>query len=261
MMKIRTNILLLGVVALCAVTIASPLGKAADSSSEESGEAGEFVKELQELCRNNSGSDAAFLELMESFQSTMMCTVAAIDLEGLMSEVDALSNETRTTFFPRYCPQLRTAYNCIDKLVNDFRPCLEEDDFTIVKALAGILPDAVELMCKNDGEILFKFDEPKYTECFEKVSDSFDECLTFLNGTDDWDISSMTRDQCSQLSGFRQCLQDKMNICKAPDLINVYDLFHNTLFRMTPCRNYMEIEKLKVGLVAMVYCIENTSEK
>ncbi|XP_053662182.1 27 kDa glycoprotein-like [Anopheles marshallii] len=246
MVKIRTTILVLGVVALCAVTIASPLGKPADSSSEESGETGEFMKELQEMCRNNSGSDMAFLQLLESFQTMMMCSVSAIDMEAFVTELDALSNETRTTFFPRYCPQLRTTYGCVESLVNDVRPCLEEDDYTIVKALVGILPDAVDLLCKNDGDILFKFDEPKYTECFEKISDSFDECLTFLNGTDDWDISHMTRDQCGDLTGFRQCLQDKMNICKAPDLISVYDLFHNTLFRMTPCRNYVEIQKVTV---------------
>ncbi|XP_049299377.1 uncharacterized protein LOC125772066 isoform X12 [Anopheles funestus] len=249
MMKIRTNILLLGVVALCAATTASPIDKAADSSSEETSKI--KMKKLQETCRNNSGSDAAFLELVESFHSATNCSVAAIDMEGFMSEAKTLSNETRTTFFPRYCPQLRTAYKCSDKLANDLRPCMEEDDFTIMKKYAFTLLHAVEQVCKNDGEILFQFNEPKYTECFAKVSDSFDECLTFLNG-------SMTRDQCPQLPGFRQCLQDKV---KLPELISVYDLFQNTLFRMTPCRNYMEIEKLKVGLVAMVYCIENTSEK
>ncbi|XP_035906037.1 27 kDa hemolymph protein-like [Anopheles stephensi] len=245
MAKIRTTVLLVGVVALCAVSIASPLGKVADSSSEESAETGEMMRELSEMCRNNSGSDAAFLNLMDSFQNTMVCTISAIELDSFMADAENLSNETRTTFFPRYCPQLRTAYSCIDKLVADFRPCLEADDYVIVKALAGILPDAVELMCKNDGEILFKFDEPKYSECFEKISDSFDECLNFLNGTDtdDWDISHLTRDQCGELTGFRACVKSKMDICKAPDLIDVYDLFHNTLFRMTPCRNYVEIEK------------------
>uniref|UniRef100_A0A182R6Y1 Secreted protein n=1 Tax=Anopheles funestus TaxID=62324 RepID=A0A182R6Y1_ANOFN len=249
MMKIRTNILLLCVVALCAVTIASPMDKAADSSSEESGETD--VKELQETCRNNSGSDAAFFELVESFHSATNCSVAAIDLQGFMLEAKTLSNETRMTFFPRYCPQLRTAYKCSDKLANDLRPCMEKDDFTIMKKFAFTLLHAVEQVCKNDGEILFEFDVPRYTECFEEVSNSFDECLTFLNG-------SMTRDRCPQLPGFRQCLQDKV---KLPNLISVYDLFQNTLFRMTPCRNYVEIEKLKVGLVAMVHCIENTSEK
>lgn len=243
-MKIRTTVLLLGVVALCAVTQASPLGKPADSSSEESAETGEFLRELQEMCRNNSGSDAAFEQLAASAQNAMMCAFSSIDLEAFAADVDALTNETRTTFFPRYCPQMRTAYSCLDKLMVDFRPCMEEDDYTIVQAISGIVPDAVDLICKNDGELLFKLEEPKYTECLEKVSDNFEECLVFFNNTDDWDISHMTRDQCSQLTGFRQCLQDKLNVCKAPDLIDVFDLFYNTLFRMTPCRNYVEIQKV-----------------
>uniref|UniRef100_A0A182WCG2 Secreted protein n=1 Tax=Anopheles minimus TaxID=112268 RepID=A0A182WCG2_9DIPT len=225
------------------VTIASPVGNPADSS-EESAETGEIVKELQEMCRNNSGSDAAFEQLQASGQLAMLCTFSAVELEPLMADLDTLSNETRKAFFSRYCPQLRNAYSCVGKLVDDFRPCLEEDDFTIVQAISGIVPDAIELVCKNDGDILYKLEEPKYAECLDKVSDSFEECLGFFNNTDDWDISHMTRDQCGQLTGFRQCLQDKLNICKAPDLIDVFDLFYNTLFRMTPCRNYVEIQKV-----------------
>ena len=119
-----------------------------------------------------------------------------------------------------YCPQLRTAYKCTDQLLNDFRPCLEEDDFTIVQALSGIIPDAVDLMCKNEGEILFskcalfdrvlaihhwsfvkksfpELEEPKYADCVAKIGDNFNECInTFLNGTDDWDISHLNQDQC-----------------------------------------------------------------
>uniref|UniRef100_A0A182KHE4 Secreted protein n=1 Tax=Anopheles christyi TaxID=43041 RepID=A0A182KHE4_9DIPT len=156
MAQIKATLVLLAILAISTVTIASPrFARDADSSSEESAETGEMMKEIQEMCRNNSGSDEAFVTLMESAQTTFTCFVGAIDMDGFMSDLYTLTNETRSTFFPRYCPQLRTAYKCTNKLVNDFRPCLEEDDFTIVQALSGILPDAVDLMCKNEGEILF----------------------------------------------------------------------------------------------------------
>ncbi|EAA10882.2 AGAP006275-PA [Anopheles gambiae str. PEST] len=246
MVQIKATLLV--ILALTTVAFASPrFARDADSSSEESAETGEIMKELQELCRNNSGSDAAFVTLMESAQTTFTCFVGAIDLDAFMSDLYTLSNETRSTFFPRYCPQLRTAYKCTDQLLNDFRPCLEEDDFTIVQALSGIIPDAVDLMCKNEGEILFKLEEPKYADCVAKIGDNFNECInTFLNGTDDWDISHLNQDQCNTLTGFRQCVESKLSICKAPELISVYDLFHNTLFRMTPCRNYVDVPKVVV---------------
>uniref|UniRef100_A0A182PK01 Secreted protein n=1 Tax=Anopheles epiroticus TaxID=199890 RepID=A0A182PK01_9DIPT len=239
--------MLLALLALSAVSIASPLSKASDSSSEESMEVGEIMKELQELCRNNSGSDDAFMRLMDSAQTSVTCFGGAIDFDGFISDLYILTNETRGTFFPRYCPQLRTANKCTEKLLSDMRPCLEDDDYTIVQALAGIIPDAVELMCENEGELLFKLEEPKYTDCIAKIGDNFDECFnTFLNGTDDWDISHLTREQCNTVTGFRQCIQDKLNICKAADLIKVYDLFHNTLFRMTPCRNYVDLANVEL---------------
>uniref|UniRef100_A0A182QR50 Secreted protein n=1 Tax=Anopheles farauti TaxID=69004 RepID=A0A182QR50_9DIPT len=252
MAKIRTLCaVVLGVLALFVAANASPVpGTSVGtsvSSEENSAEIEGMLKEVEEMCRNNSGSDAAYVKVLGTFEQTMTCAVSSIDFDRLIVDADALNNETRKTFFPRYCPQLRTAYSCFDKLVNDFRPCLEEDDFTIVRALVGILPDALELLCKNDGELLFKFDEPKYAECFEKLGDNFDQCTqAFLNGTDDWDISHMTEGQCNTMTGFRQCVQNQMSICKAPDLISVYDLFHNALFRMTPCRNYVTLQKVEI---------------
>lgn len=229
----------LGMLALFAVARAMPQF-GSDSSSEESAETRQFMEEIRTMCRNNSGSDDAYGALMESMQTTMMCAMTSIDLESFMMDVNTLSNETRGTFFPQYCPQLKRAGSCLDDLLKTARPCLEEDDFTIVKALTGIFPDAVDLICKNDGEIIFKLDDPNYKECVDKLSDNVMECIVpFASESENWDISHLTQSQCGTLSGLRQCIERKLNVCKAPDLIGVYDLFHNTLFRMTPCRNYV----------------------
>ncbi|XP_049292882.1 uncharacterized protein LOC125768802 isoform X2 [Anopheles funestus] len=193
------------------------------------------------MCRNNSGSDAAFLELMESFQSATNCSFAAIDVEGFMSEAKTLSSETLTTFLSRYCPQLQAACNCTAKLMNNFRPCVDEDYFNKVLNFTSSLPDAVEQVCKNGGENLFEFDEPKYTESFGKISDSIDECLTFLNG-------SMTSDQCPHLYDFQMCLLDTL---KVPKLFSMYYPFYLPLFPTTPCRNFVDILKLELGLSTM----------
>lgn len=240
-------IVALGVLTLFGATLASPPASRNmfDSSSEESAETREMMQEIREMCRNNSGSDEAYVALMESMQTTMMCAMSAIELEQFLIDIDVLSNETRSTFFPRYCPQLRTAGSCLGNLLKTAKPCLEEEDFVIVKALTGIYPDAVELICKNDGDLLFKLEEPKYKECIDKLSVDIMECfIPFASETDNWDISHLTQDQCSTLAGLRQCIKGKMDLCKTPDLINVYDLFHNTLFRMTPCRNYVPVPKV-----------------
>lgn len=236
-----------GVVALLGVTVASPTRRESvfDSSLEESEETREMMQEIRDMCRNNSGTDEAFTTLMETAQTTMMCVMSAVNVEGLMTDADLLTRENRKTFFGRYCPQLRTAYTCVNGLMNAAKPCLEEEDFTIVKALVGIYPDAVELVCKNDGELLFKLDDPKYAECVEKISNDVMECFVpFANETDNWDISHLTKDQCSSITDLRQCIKGKMDVCKVPDLIGVYDLFHNTLFRMTPCLNYIAPAKV-----------------
>ncbi|XP_058123341.1 27 kDa hemolymph protein-like [Anopheles ziemanni] len=240
----------LGVLALLAVACAMPQADY-DSSSEESAETGAFMRELMVLrtmCRNNTGSDEAYVALAEAIQTALRCAGTSFDFESFVSDIDMLSDETRTTFFSKYCPQLKRVGSCLDDLVKAARPCLKEDDFTIVKSLTGIFPDAVDLICKNDGEMIFKYEEPEYQECLKKLSDNVTECtVSFAAEREYWDISHLTQTQCGTLSGLRQCIEGKLNVCQTPDLMSVYDLFHNTLFRMTPCRNHVSnVEKTKV---------------
>ncbi|XP_058123340.1 27 kDa hemolymph protein-like [Anopheles ziemanni] len=242
----------LGVLALLAVARAMPQ-PGSDSSSEESVETDrnrtkQHVVALRTMCRKNTGSEMAFVFLAVAMQTALSCAETAFDGESFMSDIDTLSNETRTEFFSTYCPQLKGVGLCLDDLVKAARPCLEEDDFTIVKALTGVFPDAVDLICKNDGEIIFQYDGPEYEECFVKLVDHVSECaVPFAAEKEYWDISHLTQTQCGTLSGLRQCIDDKLNVCKAPDLMNVYDLFHNKLFRMTPCHSYVsDVEKTKV---------------
>ncbi|KFB50698.1 AGAP006275-PA-like protein [Anopheles sinensis] len=203
-------------------------------------EALHFMTGIQKLCQNNSDSEDAFPTLMNSFQGTMMCAMMNVDMQSFMMDFNVLSNETRATFFPRYCPQLKRAGSCLDGPLNAAKPCLQEYDFTLLKAMVGIYPDAVDLICKNDGEIVFKLKEPKYKECIDKLSENVMECaVPFVIQAQHWEMSQLTRTQCGTITDLRQCLARKLTVCEAPDLINVYDLFHNTLFSVTPCRNYV----------------------
>ncbi|XP_058123337.1 27 kDa hemolymph glycoprotein-like [Anopheles ziemanni] len=199
-----------------------------------------FVNGIQKLCMNNSNSDDAFPQLMNSFQGTMMCVMTNFDPQSFVMDLNGLSSETRTTFFSQYCPQVKSVSSCLDGPLNAAKTCLQEHDYKLLKAVVGIFPDAVDLICKNDGELVFKLKDPKYKECLDKINENVMECAApFASQAQHWEVSKLTKAQCGTITDLRQCLVRKLNACEAPDLINVYDLFHNTLFRMTPCRNYV----------------------
>uniref|UniRef100_A0A182Q0X9 Secreted protein n=1 Tax=Anopheles farauti TaxID=69004 RepID=A0A182Q0X9_9DIPT len=159
MAKLRMLCVLFGVGVLFLVATASPVSETsvatADSTENSSEELNGMFKEVEEMCRNNNATDDAYKHVLASFGQTIFCGASTINLNQLVLDAQTLNNETRKTFFPRYCPQLRNGYSCIQSLVEDFEPCLDEDDFTIVRALVDIVPDALKLFCKNDGEVLF----------------------------------------------------------------------------------------------------------
>ncbi|XP_058061248.1 27 kDa hemolymph glycoprotein-like [Anopheles bellator] len=233
---------LCGVLIVLTVVNGSPVAN--PESSEESEETKEALREMQELCRNNSGSDQAYTNVVEEVTKTMVC-FAKFDFETFFEDFDQLSNETRTTFFDNYCPKLRSAVACKNGLITAVRPCLDEDDFGIVEGLVGIIPDAVELLCKNNGEIVFKLEDEDVLECAIKSMDQFMECgNAVMNMAESWELSHLTQEQCGVVTDLRKCFKEKLAVCKAPDLISIYDLFHNALIRMTPCRNYVEQPKV-----------------
>ncbi|XP_058125885.1 uncharacterized protein LOC131267127 isoform X1 [Anopheles coustani] len=218
-----------------------------DSSLEESVEAREIMEESPETyaimgykSRNGSESDEAYEGEIEPMRAAITCAENSVDLEKFMSDIDTLSNETRTAFFSQYCPQLERTALCMHDVVEATRPFLEEDLFIIVKALADNYPDAVDMICKNDGEMIFNLAEPTTKKCVETLWDDVMEHMEpFADEVENWDISHLTQFQCEALSELRQYIEGKLNVCQAADLMSVYDLFYNTLFSVTTCRNYV----------------------
>uniref|UniRef100_A0A2M3YWB0 Putative secreted protein n=1 Tax=Anopheles nuneztovari TaxID=30067 RepID=A0A2M3YWB0_9DIPT len=244
MSKLSVTLLFIGL-SLFVVCDGSPIG--ASSESNESNEVDEFLTEMREMCKNNTGSDAAFPNFMQSVEKGMMCA-ASFDADNFMVDLDKLTNATRSAFFSNYCPKLRTVAACKDGILTGMKPCLESDDYNIVESLAGIIPDAVELICKNDGSIIFQMEDETRLECIATKIDELTVCATSVASTwnDDSDISELTPEQCSGLINFRQCIKEKLDSCQMSEILGIYDLFHNALFRMTPCAKNAAVPQLEL---------------
>uniref|UniRef100_A0A2M4AC54 Putative conserved secreted protein n=1 Tax=Anopheles triannulatus TaxID=58253 RepID=A0A2M4AC54_9DIPT len=245
MFKLSVTLLFIGL-SLLVVCDGSPAA-ARSSESNESNEVDEFLTEMREMCKNNTGSDEAFPNFMQSVEQGMMCAMS-FDVDNFVTDLEKLTNATRTTFFSNYCPKLRTVSSCKDGILTGMKPCLEADDFKIVEALAGIIPDAVELICKNDGSIIFQMEDETRLECIGSKVDELTVCATSVASTwnDDSDISELTPDQCSGLINFRQCIKEKLDSCQMSEVLGIYDLFHNALFRMTPCLNSTVVPQVEL---------------
>uniref|UniRef100_A0A182F9U3 Uncharacterized protein n=4 Tax=Anopheles albimanus TaxID=7167 RepID=A0A182F9U3_ANOAL len=208
--------------------------------SSESSESNEYeVRGIPEIirkkCKSKTGSNAAFSAVLISVGQTRMC-IEDLHPENLKLDINELTNATRGVFFAKFCPLARSFVSCHDSTVAGVRPCLEEGMFNMVQAFFNKIPEVLDLVCKNDGEILFKLMDEQHKECIKQKANQLATCVNSLNGN--WEDSKLTQEQCSKLTNFGQCLKIQMDLCDFPEFTNIYDIPMNAMLSLTPCGNY-----------------------
>lgn len=209
------------------------------SSSEEISDFKEALTQIQTMCYERTNSTDAFESLLISTYGVPICIQATVDMPSLMADISNLDASTRNEFFPKYCSQMRSALVCLDPPKDEFRKCLDANDAVILDSVVNALPDAIDLLCKNDGEILFK-DNANYNVCMEKYSNYATECAALVsNETDLMEVSKFGRPQCGELFNVRTCMEGKFNECNGPQVMEVFDVFWRAFIRNTPCQNFV----------------------
>ncbi|KXJ73107.1 hypothetical protein RP20_CCG016524 [Aedes albopictus] len=125
------------------------------SSSEELSDFKEYITQIQTMCYEKTNSTETFQNLLVSMYGVPLCIQATVDLPTLMNDVSDLDASTRHELFPKYCSQIRSALVCLDPPKEEFRKCLDPNDAVILDSVVNAMPEAIDLLCKNEGEILF----------------------------------------------------------------------------------------------------------
>lgn len=157
----------------------------------------------------------------------------------------------------RYCSQIRSALVCLDPPKEEFRKCLDANDAVILDGVVNAMPEAIDLICRNNGEILYsKFadettpiyldwlyptplpeDNANYHVCMSKYSSYAAECAGMVsNETDFMEISKFGPSQCDELTNVRNCMGGKFDECNGPQVMEVFDIFWRALIKGTPCK-------------------------
>uniref|UniRef100_A0A087YUA3 Uncharacterized protein n=2 Tax=Anopheles darlingi TaxID=43151 RepID=A0A087YUA3_ANODA len=244
MSKLSVSLLFIGLALLAVWTgpgDGSPLSRES-SESIETDNVGKMLQEIRAQCIKNTGSDADFPKFMASVELAVVC-LADFDTEKLKIDFNELTNATRATFFPKYCDKLRSFGSCINISLIYMQPCLKSSAFQIAKALIDSIPEASNLACKNDGEIIFQLKDEERKECIMQKEDEISACFntfkTDMNGI--IDFAELKQDQCGPLANFRECLKDILDHCDLSDIVSVYDIPLNTILPLAPCSNVSNV--------------------
>uniref|UniRef100_A0A2M4DIY9 Putative secreted protein n=1 Tax=Anopheles darlingi TaxID=43151 RepID=A0A2M4DIY9_ANODA len=248
MSKLSITLLFIGL-SLLVVCDGSPLS---DENSEPdeidtTGWSG-FSLKLINQCKQNTGSNAAFLAVLESVEKTVTC-VSQFDTvrQNLKIDFFQMTNATREAFFTKYCPKARPFLSCFDGALASLRPCLKEREFNFVKTFIESIPETVHLACKNDGEILFQLRDETRQECFRQRFEQLSMCADVAKRTwnFDLDFSELMQGHCSIITDYRECAKEQLDACNLSDIISIYDVPMNAILGLTSCAKNKEEPKVE----------------
>ncbi|XP_019536532.2 uncharacterized protein LOC109407823 isoform X1 [Aedes albopictus] len=215
-------------------------GSPTSSSSEETME---VIESLERQCLQRTGSSETFEKLVAGFTFAPMCFAGHLDLDGLISGFDELNDSNRVQYFDTYCPQLNQSLQCVNPLFDLLRKCWDGEELAIWDIMFNMVPEALNLICKDHGEIFFRLDRPEYSMCVTRFEDYAVECAGKIsNSTETMHLSKLNEEQCYELREFRSCVAQKLDICKASGIIELADVFYKPLMKASSCAKYIDLE-------------------
>ncbi|XP_058818474.1 27 kDa hemolymph protein-like isoform X2 [Topomyia yanbarensis] len=211
-------------------------------NSQDTRKTSGFEDDIRATCWKKTGSHESFNEIQSILESVPGCVEEKMDVERFPNDTKSLSMATRKKFFAKYCPQLQDSIVCFTPVIDKFRTCLEKNETQLLDIVVNVVPDAIRLICRNDGEIFF-MNNRSFFPCFESMGDYANECLGRISkSTDAMDLSKYGAKQCGEIAEMRECLGTKLNECNAPRMLDVIDLFYRPVMKSTPCKRYIDFE-------------------
>lgn len=151
---------------------------------------------------------------------------------------------------------MKNSLRCITQVTDMVRQCVEPDRIALYDTFVSTIPEAVDLICKNDGELIFgKFgntiinslnniwiytavDGPNFKECSKKLPRYLDDCSSHIASfADTMDLAAYGEYQCTELDKVRQCYKKELADCRAPRMIELFDLFYRPVVKASPCKD------------------------
>ncbi|XP_055608437.1 27 kDa hemolymph protein-like [Uranotaenia lowii] len=189
-------------------------------------------------CLKKTGGNDTFFTVMQNSQFVTQCYGTEVNLEKLNTDIQNFGSviNVREEVFRRQCPLFLNAVRCLDPVTSEARKCLDSKEQELLDALTNAIPEGIKLACKNNGEIFFS-SEGGPASCSEAIFGYLGECAERITDPSALlHISTFNQNQCDELTAVRSCLAAKLEECKGPRWLEVFDLLYNPLIKASPCK-------------------------
>ncbi|EDS34181.1 conserved hypothetical protein [Culex quinquefasciatus] len=208
-----------------------------NSSTEDYDELSAFLDKVEPSCWRQTGSNKTYEKLLVKSIFAPFCITSKLDVRSLSSDLKTLDESTRAKFFAKYCPQMHNCLSCLEPVTAELRKCLAPNEVDVLGIMIDRLPEGINLACKDNGQIFFT-DDSSLNECSDKYLNYAKKCTEKISNFDEAiGLSNYGSKQCEELVQVRECFEQKMVECKAPRLMDIFDLFYRPIMKATPCKN------------------------
>ncbi|XP_055608435.1 27 kDa hemolymph protein-like [Uranotaenia lowii] len=189
-------------------------------------------------CLKKTGGNDTFLTVLQNLKFAIPCYETEINIKKLDREFPNFRSviSVREEWFSKQCPLFLNAVRCLDPVKSEARKCLDSKEQELLDALTNAITEGIKLVCKNNGEIFFSSDGG-LGSCTEKVFFHFHDCSERITDPSAFShISTFNQNQCDELTEVRSCFAAKLEECKEPRWLEVFDLLYNPLIKASPCK-------------------------
>lgn len=136
-----------------------PVSTAQDSDESDSSvdyeELAKYLDLLEPSCLRLTGSNKTYEQLVINSVYVPLYLSSKLDVADFQRDLKTLDESNRAKFFPKYCRQLHRSLSVLEPVTTELRKCLDPEEVELLDLLIDMLPEAINLACKDNGQIFF----------------------------------------------------------------------------------------------------------
>lgn len=197
----------------------------------------EALLSFKNVCVKVSGSDAGYRKTISSLSPAVQCMAESVNT--LQFAMDIAENpdtaEGRKALIDKYCPAFNESVACFDDVLEGVAMCGNDKVSTLKSMYKKMIHNMIDLMCKNNGQILLEARNPEFRSCLQHVRANIQQCKVsdFIR---ERPISQIGEEGCSELKRSKQCIHEQVSSCSSTAYEDIFDAIFEPIAETANCK-------------------------
>uniref|UniRef100_A0A1Q3FQ72 Putative conserved secreted protein n=1 Tax=Culex tarsalis TaxID=7177 RepID=A0A1Q3FQ72_CULTA len=203
----------------------------------------EALLTFRSTCEEVSGSDAGYRKTISSLTPAIQCLAENVDtLQFSIDLADGSDTaEARQQIIDKYCPAFNESVACFDDVLEGVAMCGNDKVSTIKTMYKKMIHNMIDLMCKNNGQLLLEARTPEFRTCIQHVKENVKQCrISEIIRTRP--ISQFGEEGCSELKRSKKCIHEQISSCTTTAYEDIFNAIYDPMAETANCKLNVQSE-------------------